>query len=367
MIIILLLSLLVIAGFSQLARWRIGVEKAFVLTIRVVYENRDLRESWVLTEDDLMLGLFMNNSWQTAYLINVSYPIKEITYDSDGNPVALLNITDRTLGPNERLSYNVTYKFVLRQREMPALSEDNSGTLRDIPENLKMKYCKPTGLWPSNATIFREKALDIANNETKVLTIIKRFVRWIAYNIDYGPSEIPRYPNETLSLREGDCDDQANLLIAFCRAVGIPAYLQIGCIYLSKYDANRTYWSGHLVIRQIRVGWHGWAMVYIPPWGWLPVDLTYVKGDLRRNPLNSIKFSALISEYTFQYINIVETDYVAEARDLKEFLEKHEFYIYEEEEMREILIEETSLIAAAVIHPTVGLNRLKIKSPVECE
>ena len=364
LIILLLLFLILIAGFSQLMQRTTTIKKTFILTIKVTYENRNPRESWILTESDATLGLFMNNSWQTVYLTYVSYPIEKFIYDSDGNLVALLNITGMTLGPNEKMSYNVTYKLVFKQRYMPIISEDKSGTLNDIPENLKRDYCKPTGLWSSNTTIFREKAQEIAGNETKVLTIIKKFVRWIANNISYRPSEIPKYPNETISSRKGDCDDQANLLIAFCRAIGIPAYLQVGCIYISQYNVNRTYWSGHLLIRQTKIGWHGWAMVYIPPWGWLPVDLTYVKGDLRKDPLNSIKFSAIASEFTFQYMNIIETDYIAEARNLREFLETYEFYIYEEDEMEEIitgesLLEPILITTIIIICLTIKFNCIK--------
>lgn len=363
LIILLLLSLLLIVSFSQLATWKTGVEKTFILTIEVTYENRDSQEVWVLTENDVAIGLFINNSWQTAYLINVSRPIKKFTYDSDGNPMALLDITDMILNPGEKMSYNVTYKLVFRQRDIPVIAEDESGTLEDIPENLKREYCKPTRLWPSDTIIFRRKALDIANNETKVLTLIKKFVGWIRNNINYSSSEIPKYPNETIISHKGDCDDQANLLITLCRSIGIPAYLQIGCIFISQYNVNRTYWSGHLRVRQIKIGWHGWAMVYIPPWGWLPVDLTYVKEDLRRDPLNSIKFSAFISEYTFQYMNIIEADYVAEARNLKEFLEKHNFYIYEKDEMEEIIVGESSFLVLIVItYLTTDFNRLNIKS-----
>ncbi len=364
LIILLLLFLILIAGFSQLMQRTTTIKKTFILTIKVTYENRNPRESWILTESDATLGLFMNNSWQTVYLTYVSYPIEKFIYDSDGNLVALLNITGMTLGPNEKMSYNVTYKLVFKQRYMPIISEDKSGTLNDIPENLKRDYCKPTGLWSSNTTIFREKAQEIAGNETKVLTIIKKFVRWIANNISYRPSEIPKYPNETISSRKGDCDDQANLLIAFCRAIGIPAYLQVGCIYISQYNVNRTYWSGHLLIRQTKIGWHGWAMVYIPPWGWLPVDLTYVKGDLRKDPLNSIKFSAIASEFTFQYMNIIETDYIAEARNLREFLETYEFYIYEEDEMEKIitgesLLEPILITTIIIICLTIKFNCIK--------
>jgi transglutaminase-like putative cysteine protease len=157
--------------------------------------------------------------------------------------------------------------------------------------------------------------------ETRVLTILRLIIRWIASNILYSPAEFPRYPNETFSLGLGDCDDQSNLLIAFCRLLGIPAYLQLGCIYSPYYNQTSRFWSERLSIRQVKVSWHGWAMVYIPPWGWLPVDPTCVSGlILRVDQLNAITSSAVIQYYTFQYMNIVVTDYIAETRSLKNLL-----------------------------------------------
>ncbi|MEM2341126.1 MAG: transglutaminase-like domain-containing protein [Candidatus Bathyarchaeia archaeon] len=347
-LIILLILIFLIANSSQVA-YKPATGKAFRLTMKVTYENMDRERIWNLTENDRIISLFMNNSWQTVYLVSSSHRIERFDVDSDGNMVAILNITKEFILPGEKISYNVTYELIFRERSLPSISEEESGTLNDIPKHLCEEYCRPTSLWRSNMSVLNETAWRIAGNETKVLMIIKKLVKWIAENINYDTSELPRYPNETLFTGLGDCDDQANLLITFCRAIGIPAYLQIGCIYIERRDeVFKRYWSGHLWIRQIRVGWHGWAIVYIPPWGWLPVDLTYVEGNLKENPLNSIVSSAIVKHYTFQYINIIKTDYVAETMSLKSFLEAHEFYIYEEDEMKE-MTSDGSLVVKPII------------------
>ncbi|MBS7604890.1 MAG: transglutaminase-like domain-containing protein [Candidatus Bathyarchaeia archaeon] len=311
----------------------VAEERSFKLTVRAVYENRSLNETWILNETDLTLGLFANNSWQKVYLMSATHPIKKFYNDPDGNYVILLDIGEMKVPPGGRISYSVTYRLIYKERKPPIILEDESGELDDIPRDLKEEYCKPTSLWQSNLTEIKKLAQDIAGDERKVLSILKKFIVWISSNIHYATFERPRYPNETLSQRLGDCDDQANLLITFCRAVGIPAYLQIGCIYIPDLNSSLYYWSGHLLIKEDRVGWHGWAMVYVLPWGWLPVDLTYVSMDLRLNPLSAIVNSAVIEHYTFQYLNVTTTDYVREIISMKEFLETSEFYIYEEDIM----------------------------------
>jgi hypothetical protein len=339
LLILILLITLLIVGFPHLM-YKGTFEKIFILRSEVVYENRDEQAIWNFSENDRAIGLFMNNSWQTAILISTSHPIEKFDYDSNGNRIAIINFTKISIGLGERIRYNSTFKFMFKQRSLPEISEDKSGVLDDIPEDLRRTYCEPTILWQSNNSIFREIALEIAGDEMRVLSILKKLIRWIKLNIIYESSEIPRYPNETLYMRAGDCDDQANLLITLCRSLGIPAYLQVGCIYISHYNQNLTYWSGHLFIRQNRVGWHGWAMVYIPPWGWLPVDLTYVSGNLSVEPLDAVKEAAVMKRYTFQYMNITRSDYVAETRTFKEFIEAYKFYVYEEDAMNEIMMKE---------------------------
>ncbi|MEM2607145.1 MAG: transglutaminase-like domain-containing protein [Candidatus Bathyarchaeia archaeon] len=317
----------------------------------MTYENRDPNKVWLLRDDEVTIGLFMNNSWQKAYLVGTSHPIKRFYNDSDGNPVILLDIGDMRVPPWGKVSYNVTYRLIYREREPPAILEDLSGDLDDIPRELREEYCKPTSLWHFNGTALAPLAKEIAGDERRVLTILRRFIEWIISNIQYATSEVPRYPNETISQRLGDCDDQANLLITLCRAVGIPAFLQVGCIYIPELNESLLYWSGHLFIREVRVGWHGWAIVYVPPWGWLPVDLTYVSADLIYNPLSAITHSAIIEHYTFQYSNITVTDYISELMSIKKFIEGNMFYIYEEDLMEFRLEEKVMYQRLPLIKP----------------
>jgi len=118
-----------------------------------------------------------------------------------------------------------------------------------------------------------------------------------------------------------------------CRIVRIPSYLQVGCIYLPKEPFNNfSFWDEHVSIIERRIGWHGWAVVYVPPWGWLPVDLTYVPGGLG-DPLNAINHGAVTSQDTIQYMNVTRTDYVASSLEDRKFLTENGFYVYVEDEM----------------------------------
>jgi len=308
--------------------------RTFTLRFSVTYENRGA-DIWNLTEEDYTVGLFSNNSWQMVYLVNHSLPVKSFEIDEDGNYVAVLDPQANQVFPHSIFSYDVEYTVVTKPRLIPDVNESSSHNVSDILGTMRERFCEAEGPWQIDDPEIVSLAHKIAGNKTRVLTIVKEFVKWIKGNISYRSGEIPKYPNETLKERFGDCDDQANLLITFCRIYEIPAHLQIGCIYLpSKANETSRYWDDHYVTKLARIGWHGWAMVYVPPWGWLPVDLTYAK-DISVDPLNAVKRSAITLQETVQYLNITRTDYIASSASLRSFVEKHSFYIREYEEMTE--------------------------------
>jgi len=322
------LSLLHVKGETE------GVR--FTITSTVTYSNKSTTNVWNLTGEDYSISLFMNNSWQSVSLVENSLPLNTVRTDVDGNLLGFLNFTQ--LGPGQNVTYTVKYNAISKPRPLPTITEEQSQTLTDINQTLKDRYCKGEGPWLTNNTLLMALAHNLASHETRVLTIVKNFVGWIADNINYDSEEVPRYPNETVN-GYGDCDDQAILLITLCRIVGIPAYLQVGCIFQFGGFQSQTYWKDGLgrahvtsVLRQI--GWHGWAIVYIPPWGWLPADLTYVPIDPNLNdPLNAIRGAAVTGQDVIQYMNISRTDYVGASRSLRDFVRNSDFFIYMEDEM----------------------------------
>jgi len=83
------------------------------------------------------------------------------------------------------------------------------------------------------------------------------------------------------------------------------------------------------------MGWHGWAEVYVPPWGWLPVDLTFVPQGFD-DPLNAVRYGAVTEQNTVQYMNISKVDYVADSLEAKNFIVENGFLLYYEEGMTEL-------------------------------
>ena len=271
----------------------------------------------------------MNDSWQTVSLIDHAHPLETVKKDADGNDLAVFQFKS-SLQPGENISDYVVYHVRSKPRPIPNLDYAESGTLSQIPADLQDKYCSGQGFWMTNDSQIRTRAFSIAGSETQVLMIVAKLVSWIWNNINYKSHDPTLYPNETLTLREGDCDEQAILFGTFCRILGIPTYLQVGCVFIPGDSSSSDSGQVHYVEEQI--GWHGWAIVYIPPWGWLPVDLTYVMGS-HLNPLNSIRTGAVTLQYTVQSSNVSEDDYLASDRAYEQLLQDNNFSLYAKDEM----------------------------------
>ncbi|MFH0897831.1 MAG: transglutaminase family protein [Candidatus Bathyarchaeota archaeon] len=264
----------------------------------------------------------MNTSWQTAYLAVVNNA-HTLTKDSDGNAIIVFNLS--SLAPSENAAVSYSVKLEERSRSPPKISLASSGNLSEIPEKLKEEYGRTVGSW-----IIDEDLKSLANmiwasqgKTPNVLRIASAFADWIGRNIKSVSHDIPYYPDETYLSNEGDCDDQANLLIALCRTLGIPAYLQIGSLRWSSQ--NETFWNGHITSDLMGITYHGWAVVYVPPWGWLPFDMT--RGWSISDSLSVITSASIWSLSAMAMSNITKSDWPGEGRAQKTSITSSSIYI----------------------------------------
>lgn len=102
-------------------------------------------------------------------------------------------------------------------------------------------------------------AAEIAGRQTNPMLEAKAFYDWIAGNIQYSfareYSTLTNISDYCLGHRYGDCGQEALLFITLCRSRGIPARWQTG-------------WNTFPGAKDI----HDWTEIYLPPYGWVPVD-----------------------------------------------------------------------------------------------
>lgn len=246
-------------------------------TLSYRFENRGA-ESVELHREDVAVPLFMDTERHTVEITESDTPLGETLSDEDGNRWTVVDVP-LTLGPREEASFTVTYVIESSPKLWPEISVPDADGFDAIPLELVDNYTDSTETFMSDDPHVSQLAHDVAGRSPTVLDAVVNMIDWLAANTEYCNFEVPQYPNQTAVDGLGDCDDQSILLISMCRSLGIPAYLQVGIVIHPSIVDSETSWEGHLNDTRDGVGWHAWAMIYVPPWGWLPVDLTLVQED----------------------------------------------------------------------------------------
>jgi hypothetical protein len=150
-----------------------------------------------------------------------------------------------------------------------------------VDETLK-SYLEPEELIESNDPVLIQKAEELTEGSQDAWDAAKRLSRWVAEEIGY---DIPGggSARNTYDLRAGECGAHSKLFAAFCRAVGIPARVVWGCMYIPNAGGG--------------FGQHGWNEVYMGDAGWITLDTTireidYVdSGHIRLGELTSMQIA----------------------------------------------------------------------------
>ena len=167
---------------------------------------------------------------------------------------------------NDEITIVARYSITTRFFEWE-LEDADSGVVSDIPAGLKTKYNHDEWevgsdydyrtdanylIEPSNPRI-KSLADQLASGETNVYKIVRNIYDYLIRSdkLNYVPSStgMPKDCITMLNNYQGDCDDYSILFISLCRALDIPAWLQLGVLY----DKQQQHWGGH-----------AWSKVAIP-------------------------------------------------------------------------------------------------------
>jgi transglutaminase-like putative cysteine protease len=113
--------------------------------------------------------------------------------------------------------------------------------------------------------VFNEAVRDLSRNivgdETNPYLKARRIFQWVYEHIPWAGareySTLESLTQYALERKHGDCGIQTMLFMTLCRLNGIPARWESG--WTTGADNNM----------------HDWCAIYLAPYGWLPVDVSY--------------------------------------------------------------------------------------------
>lgn len=121
------------------------------------------------------------------------------------------------------------------------------------------KYLESEIMIESHDPLIISEALRITSGSKDSWEAVLKLSKWVSENIaGVLPGGISAI--NTLKTKEAECGGHSRLLAAFCRAVGIPARMVVGCMFTNYHSGG--------------FGQHAWTEVYMGQNGWIPVDAT---------------------------------------------------------------------------------------------
>lgn len=204
--------------------------------------------------------LRINHTW----VPQISYRQNIISFETE--PEATKFEDNALFEVNEINDVDITLRFRTETTSEPLKVTDKITFPLDTLDPAFMKYLEATEFIDITPAI-RMQAAQIIGDEDDLYAVIHKLSSWVNQNINYNLStlaeEATKSSSWVLEERRGVCVELTNLFISFSRSLGIPARFVSGIAYTDSelFDFN---WGGH-----------GWAEVYIPGYGWMPVDPTY--------------------------------------------------------------------------------------------
>lgn len=161
---------------------------------------------------------------------------------------------------NGEISYSINSK--VRNTLKIKKIKDKINFPLTIPEEYE-KYTQSSELCDSDNIEIRKLANLLASGEDDAYKVIFKMTNWVHSNVNYTTSEVKDTikASVVLNTRKGACDEFSNLLMALLRSVKIPVKYITGYSY-GTYDKHEF-------------GSHGWLEVWLPEYGWIPIDPTY--------------------------------------------------------------------------------------------
>jgi len=139
------------------------------------------------------------------------------------------------------------------------IDPDKVGSLDDIPTAIRAKYTRDDTKLAINDPVIQKALKSAVGNEKNPYWIARKINRYIQKKMHYEMVGGWNTAPTVLSRGSGSCSEYTFVMLAMCHAAGLPARYN-GSVVIRGDDASRD------------DVFHRWVEVYLPNYGWVPVD-----------------------------------------------------------------------------------------------
>jgi sugar lactone lactonase YvrE len=162
---------------------------------------------------------------------------------------------------------------------------DKVGSLDQVPEEIGSKYLEDNEKFQITSPVIQQAVKSVTGEENNPYWIMRNIFDYINAHMYYEMSGGWNTAPTVLTRGNGSCSEYTFVFIAMCRAAGIPARY-VGSVVVRGEDASMD------------DVFHRWAEVYLPGYGWIPVDPSGGDQDWPRDQaaaIGSVRSTLLIT------------------------------------------------------------------------
>ena len=209
---------------------------------------------------------------QKVIFLSFSRDPDEILQDEWNQSVARFRISSIEAGEVIPISMACTVKLTSLKYDV---DPEEVGSFQEIPSLLRQLYTRDGEMYKINDPTIVSSLNEAVEGEEDPYRVVIRVHDYVVERLSYSLDPFWDDAPTVLRRGEGSCSEYVFAFIALCRAAGIPARFLGGTVLDPSLSGKplRTEWIDYV--------FHRWAEVYIPNYGWLPVDVTYDDDDGR--------------------------------------------------------------------------------------
>jgi hypothetical protein len=136
---------------------------------------------------------------------------------------------------------------------------ERAGELKDIPQDIKERFLADDTKYSINDPFIQRSTKEAVGEETNAYWIARKIFNYVIERISYELAGGWNIAPTVLKRGTGSCSEYAFVYIAMSRAAGLPARY-VGCVAVRGDDAS------------VDEVFHRWIEVYLPNYGWIPLD-----------------------------------------------------------------------------------------------